>query len=180
MDQIRWVAFFSQTGGEIADIAEKLGRWPDVIVTNARPKSVRTLDPRLEGKGVKVVTPRPTPHDYRRVLQNPGKQKLLVTLHGWLHIVPEHIVNEYEIFNGHPGLITKYPELKGKDPQQRAIDEGYKICGSVIHKVIPAVDEGEILYSKQFFTKGLNIDQIYNKFKETSLSLWLKFFEDRW
>jgi folate-dependent phosphoribosylglycinamide formyltransferase PurN len=179
MDQIRWVAFFSQTGGEIADIAEKLGRWPDVIVTNARPKSVRTLDPRLEDKGVKVVTPRPTLHDYRRVLQNPGKQMLLVTLHGWLHIVPEQIVNEYEIFNGHPGLITKYPELKGKDPQQRAINGGYKICGSVIHKVIPAVDEGEILYSKQFFTKGLNTDQIYSRFKEVSLDLWIEFFNEK-
>ena len=180
MDQVRWIALFSQTGGEIADLAEKLGRWPDVIATNARPKSARTLDTRLENRGVKVVTPKPTVHDYRRIFQNPGNQKLLITLHGWLFIIPEQIVNQYEIYNGHPGLITKYSELKGKDPQKRAIEGGYKIAGSVIHKVIPAVDEGEILYSKQFFTKGLNSNEIYSEFKRVSLDIWCKFFEEKW
>ena len=32
----KWLAFFSQTGGEIADIAESLQRWPDLIITNER------------------------------------------------------------------------------------------------------------------------------------------------
>ena len=31
MEQTPWIAFFSQTGGEIADISNSLGRWPDVI-----------------------------------------------------------------------------------------------------------------------------------------------------
>lgn len=179
METKRWVAFFSQTGAEIADISEKIGRWPDIIVTNARPKSVRTLDPRLQNKGIKIVAPKPTIHDYRRVLQNPGKQELIITLHGWLWIIPERIVKDYKMYNGHPGLITKYPELKGKDPQQRAIDGKYKIAGSVIHEVISEVDEGKILYKKQFFTKGLNQEEIYQKFRKTSLDLWSKFFEEK-
>ena len=27
---------FSQTGSEIVDISEKIGRWPDVIITNSQ------------------------------------------------------------------------------------------------------------------------------------------------
>ena len=38
-----WIAFFSQTGGEIADIAESLQRWPDVIITNHRPEHLKIL-----------------------------------------------------------------------------------------------------------------------------------------
>ena len=33
-EDIKWIAFFSQTGAEIADIAESIGRWPDRIITN--------------------------------------------------------------------------------------------------------------------------------------------------
>ena len=29
-----WVALFSQTGSEIARLRERLGRWPDTIITN--------------------------------------------------------------------------------------------------------------------------------------------------
>ena len=33
-----WIAFFSQTGGEIADLAKSLGKWPDRIYTNERDR----------------------------------------------------------------------------------------------------------------------------------------------
>ena len=58
-----WVTFFSQTGAEIADIAESLDRWPDVIITNKRPDHLRTIDSRLEGK-VTFVPNRPSEDDY--------------------------------------------------------------------------------------------------------------------
>jgi folate-dependent phosphoribosylglycinamide formyltransferase PurN len=49
----------------------------------------------------------------------------IVTLHGWLRVIPAYVCERSRIYNGHPGLITKYPELKGKDPQVRAfIKEG--------------------------------------------------------
>ena len=51
MEQTPWIAFFSQTGGEIADISNSLGRWPDVIVTNERPEHLRTIDERVEKQG---------------------------------------------------------------------------------------------------------------------------------
>ena len=33
----KWITFFSQTGAEIADLSESIGRWPDLIITNERP-----------------------------------------------------------------------------------------------------------------------------------------------
>ena len=76
----KWIAFFSQTGAEICDIAESLGRWPDLIVTNIRPKSERTIDPRLEGRKIQMLPNKPNLLHYDNVLR--GKEKPIVTLHG--------------------------------------------------------------------------------------------------
>ena len=46
-EDIKWIAFFSQTGAEIADIAEEIGRWPTRIITNKRPDNLRVIDPRI-------------------------------------------------------------------------------------------------------------------------------------
>ena len=46
-EDIKWIAFFSQTGAEIADICEQIGRWPTRIITNKRPDNLRTIDPRI-------------------------------------------------------------------------------------------------------------------------------------
>ena len=42
-----WIALFSQTGSEIADISEKLGKSPDLVITNNRPDHLRTMDPEI-------------------------------------------------------------------------------------------------------------------------------------
>ena len=113
MVQRPWIAFFSQTGSEIVNISKALEREPDLIVTNERPDHLRKIN---EGIELCYVLPnKPTLADYEGVLS--AYENPLITLHGWLRIVPEEIASEYEIYNGHPGLITLYPELKGKDPQ---------------------------------------------------------------
>ena len=121
-----WVTFFSQTGAEIADIAESLDRWPDVIITNKRPDHLRTIDSRLEGK-VTFVPNRPSEDDYFKITKS--LRHPIMTLHGWLRVVPAEFIERYShsIFNGHPGLITKYPELKGKDPYSAS-----KSCSEII------------------------------------------------
>ena len=136
---MQWVAFFSQTGTEIVEISESLGRWPDKIITNKRPDHLRTINDKLLEKEIIYLPNKPTEDDYDAVLQD----NTIITLHGWLRVVPPVICNKYLIYNGHPGLITEYPELKGKDPQVRAyegIKEGkYPSAGAVIHKVIAIV-----------------------------------------
>ena len=66
----KWITFFSQTGAEIADISESLGRWPDQIFTNERPEKLRTIDPRIIEYGYTELPNKPVPDDYDAVLQD--------------------------------------------------------------------------------------------------------------
>jgi phosphoribosylglycinamide formyltransferase-1 len=102
----------------------------------------------------------------------------IVTLHGWLRIMPPSICNQFEIYNGHPGLITRYPELKGKDPQQKAFDLGLETSGCVIHEVTEGVDEGRILRSREVSIRELEIEQLFHILHQISISLWVDFLKD--
>lgn len=168
-----WIAFFSQTGSEIADIAEKLGRWPDRIITNERPEHLRTIDPRIEKRNYWTFPNKPDEENYMEVLE--FFPNSLVTLHGWLRIIPEVVCKHSTIYNGHPGLITKYPELKGKDPQKRAFKEQYPEIGTVIHEVTAGVDEGEVILSNSVEVKNLELDETFAILRKLSLELWVEF-----
>ena len=175
MDKHPWVTFFSQTGGEIADISEALGRWPDRIITNRRPSHLRVIDSRIPRKLLKFVDNTPSVDDYiwhLSAFENP-----LVTLHGWLRVVPIEVCEYYNIFNGHPGLITEYPELKGKDPQIRAFEGKYPVAGAVLHKVIPEVDEGKIIAEERFNAFNLSLDDLFRTLRDRSLYMWCNFLK---
>jgi len=171
-----WITFFSQTGGEIADISMSLGRWPDLIITNERPEHLRTIDERVEKQGYFTWPNKPTEEDYIATLEK--YPNAIVTLHGWLRIVPPYVCERSKIYNGHPGLITKFPELKGKDPQLRAYEGKYKTIGCVLHEVTAGVDEGEIIseveYSNDF---QLELDEIFRILKDKSLTMWTQFLK---
>lgn len=176
MAQRPWIAFFSQTGSEIVNLQDALGRVPDLIVTNDRPDHLRTIN---EGIEVCLELPnKPTLEDYENILseyENP-----LITLHGWLRIVPEEIANKYKIYNGHPGLITLYPDLKGKDPQVKAWEARYKTIGSVIHKVTAGVDEGPVIMERAFnLERLLSLDNTFRILHNISTDLWIKFLRER-
>ena len=176
MEQRPWIAFFSQTGSEIVNLQDALGRVPDLIVTNDRPDHLRTIN---EGIEVCLELPnKPTLEDYENILseyENP-----LITLHGWLRIVPEEIANKYKIYNGHPGLITLYPDLKGKDPQVKAWEARYKTIGSVIHKVTAGVDEGPVIMERAFnLERLLSLDNTFRILHNISTDLWIKFLRER-
>ena len=174
-----WIAFFSQTGSEIADISESIGRWPDIIITNQRPDHLRTIDERVVKAGYITTKNKPTETDLRLLLNQLVPKETIVTLHGWLRIMPKSLCEEFNIYNGHPGLITWYPELKGKDPQVRAyqgIQEGkYPVAGAVLHKVIPEVDEGKIIAEEKFNTFNLSLDDLFRILKDRSLYMWCNF-----
>ena len=170
-----WVAFFSQTGSEIADIAESLGKWPTRIITNKRPEDLRTIDPRIIEQGYIEMPNKPTEKEYMDILQY--FEDPIITLHGWLRIMPEEICRTYTTFNGHPGLITDYPELKGKDPQVRTwkgIQEGkYETAGAVIHRVTEGVDEGKVLLFERFNTFSVeSLDDLFKVLRDRSLYMW--------
>jgi len=178
-ENMKWIAFFSQTGGEIADIAETLGRWPDLIISNERPAHLRKIDSRIKGK-VKFISNRPKSEEYLKYLKkfkNP-----VVTLHGWLRIVPPEVLKDYEVYNGHPGLISTYPELKGKDPQIRAFEACMNPIGATLHRVEEGVDEGPIIAeletSVDYTDRSLDLDRFFRILRSKSLELWLNFLKD--
>jgi len=173
----KWITFFSQTGSEIVDLANCLYRWPDVIITNNT--DLDSIHPRIRNK----ITHTLNKEDAKtlHVLRSVAKPGDLITLHGWLRIVPRDICEQYNIYNGHPGLINKHPELKGKDPQQRAFENihRYSKIGSVVHKVTPKVDDGEIISSCSVNTpEKVTLEKMFNSLKLTSRESWLVFLKE--
>ena len=170
-----WIALFSQTGTEIVEVSKHLGRWPDYIVTNERPDHLRTINPELEGKVI-FVENKPTEAELELILSQGENQ--FVTLHGWLRIMPPIICNKYLIYNGHPGLITMYPELKGKDPQMKAFNLKHDLMGCVIHKVTAGVDEGKVLKEVFFNAWGITEENMWKTLRDRSSYLWIKFLKE--
>jgi folate-dependent phosphoribosylglycinamide formyltransferase PurN len=177
METRKWIAFFSQTGSEIVQISEALGRWPDMIISNRRPESARIINSGIPEDKIYYTSNSPEGYEYFHYLCQ--VQDPIVTLHGWLRVVPEEICTSYQMYNGHPGLITKYPELKGKDPQIRAFEGNYNTGGCVIHKVTPGVDEGEILMEREVGIRLLDHEGLFRILHKTSVDMWVEFLKER-
>jgi len=169
----KWIAFFSQTGTEIVDIAKSLDRWPDKIITNQRPEHLRKINDELLEREIIYLPNKPSVDDYNVVLED----NALVTLHGWLRVMPPTICEKFLIYNGHPGLITEYPELKGKDPQIRAFEGKYPVAGAVLHKVTAEVDEGKIIAEERFNAFNLELDDLFRILRDRSLYMWTNFLK---
>ena len=173
----KWIAFFSKSGSEIAEVSNRLGRWPDLIITNR--KSSTGCNPAILERKVVFIKNDPTEIDYTNAINSCWGTDVFITLHGYMRILPKKICETYEIYNGHPGLITKYPELKGKDPQMRAFEGGYDTGGSVIHKVTPGVDEGEVLMEREVGVRLLDLDGLFHILHNTSVNMWIEFLKER-
>jgi folate-dependent phosphoribosylglycinamide formyltransferase PurN len=178
----KWIAFFSQTGNEIAEVSNHLDRWPDVIITNERPARLRKINQEVLSKNIITLPNQPTVEDYRSVLAEAiGIDTYVITLHGWLRVIPTEVIEEYStIYNGHPGLITKYPELKGKDPQMKAWNLDLSSSGCVIHQVTAGVDDGPVVRSQQISIRNLTMDEMFQKLHNISVDMWVNFLKRHW
>lgn len=178
--QQNWGVLISQTGSEIVAISEELGILPSLIVTN-RVTKISEKNMEIFGKNnieIVVLPNKPTLDQY---LRSGLLEKELITLHGFLRIVPEGFFPHFkgEIYNGHPALITMYPELKGFNKQEDIAgnQEKYEWCGSVIHKVIPELDSGEVVVACSTKNTANTIDEAYELLRGTSLRSWTIFFK---
>ena len=168
-----WVTFFSHTGTEIVNLSNRLqssGLQPDIIITN-EPRGRDNIHPGILDN---IYVPnKPSVDDYFKVIPTDA----IVTLHGWMRIVPPEICDAYKIFNLHPGLITKYPELKGKDPQAKVAEltDDYSKIGCVIHRVTSELDSGEVVYETSIMNNSYNEKTIINKLHDISLEMWVDF-----
>ncbi len=181
-----WVVLFSQTGSEIVRLQKHTGRWPDKIFTNN--SDIETWHPKmrqLHKSGLSSQSGKSRINIVNNLQANTCnflhnvKKDSLITLHGWLRIIPGDISKQYELVNGHPGLINTYPDLKGKDPQIRAYDSNYGVIGSVVHRVTPIVDDGKILtYTAIYRETKDTLEDVFEKLAFTSLKSWQKFFNN--
>jgi folate-dependent phosphoribosylglycinamide formyltransferase PurN len=188
---MKWVAFFSQTGSEIVNISKTIGKWPDVIVTNKQSRFGINDDllSVVESTINRYVTLPEFPKeiDYLKVadilgysiLDEKWQDEVLITLHGYLRILPPDFTTSSNIYNGHPGLITKHPNLKGLDPQKKAWNENHIRIGCVIHRVIPELDSGEVVAEKMIHNNFETFVDMLDALHVASSQLWINFLNDR-
>jgi folate-dependent phosphoribosylglycinamide formyltransferase PurN len=176
-----WIAFFSQTGSEIVELSKALGRKPDLLVTNNFEEKIK-FHPGIRELGVTILSAR---HDmlmnYFRNQVVYNVPQTLISLHGYLRILPADICEKYEIYNGHPGAIDLYPELKGKDPQMKVWQDNdrYAIIGSVVHKCTAELDGGEVLKAVHLRNRNSTVEELFTSLKMTSLSAWNFFLREK-
>ena len=178
---MKWITFFSQTGSEIMNVIEKTGREPDLIVTNRVDLNGVNLKLLNKYKSkIRQLPNRPTVNDYYNLINKNRNlfDNCIITLHGYLRIIPDFMCENYRIYNLHPGLITKYPILKGFNPQEKAFRLKLPTSGSVIHKVTPVLDSGKILKSIEVDIKNLSLDEVYDKIHKSSSLLLTDFLKE--
>jgi phosphoribosylglycinamide formyltransferase-1 len=181
MRKLNWTVFISQTGSEVLNISMKLGIVPKVLVTNNIKKLSTHVRHYLEYQGciIKEIPFNPVLADYS---QEEILNSDLITLHGFLRVLPEDFINEFKgsIINGHPALITKYPELKGLNKQEDVFyhKEKYPLMGSVIHNVTSVLDDGEVLFEVSVRNDVESLEDAYAKLKKTSFDTWDIFFKN--
>ena len=188
---MKWVAFFSQTGSEIVNISRAIKRWPDLVVTNKQDDKTTHVElvQRVRQNDTEILTLPTWPKEINytsaadklnySILNEDWKKDVFVTLHGYLRILPPHFTRSSNIFNGHPGLITKHPELKGLDPQKKAWSENHIRVGCVIHKVIPELDSGEVVAEKMIHNNFETFIDLLDALHVASSELWINFLNDR-
>ena len=174
----KWVCFYSQTGSEINNIRKLLKKDPDIIVYNGDDLSHTNME-LLEDLGDKMVRlpAKPSLDDYLQLAEILPKD-CLITLNGYLRIIPKYMCEHFNILNLHPGLITKYPELKGFNPQEKAFNLNLPTTGVVIHEVTPELDSGKIIASKEVPIAGNTLDVVYEKLHDAATQLWVDVLKD--
>lgn len=178
-----WAVLVSQTASEVIAISKEIGFIPSLLVTNRLTKIPQKNLEFLGKHGVTIRTmpAKPSPKDY---LFPELMEKQLITLHGFLRILPEEFFTHYKgaVYNGHPALITVYPELKGFNKQEDIAgnQEKYPTCGSVVHKVIPELDSGEVVVSVEVPNTANTVEEAYSLLRTTSLTSWKSFLRHTW
>ena len=189
---MKWIAFFSQTGSEIANISRKIKRWPDLVVTNKQDNhniNIELLYHYREGTNDNIIRlPKwPKETDYMRaadslsysILNEDWRKDVFVTLHGYLRILPPDFTRSSNIYNGHPGAIHIHPDLKGFNPQKKAWEANHIRVGCVIHKVTPELDDGPIIEKCLINNNFDSYEELERALHVESTKLWINFLNER-
>lgn len=181
---VKWYSLFSHTGKE----TESIWRLFDgqlhleaAITNNIKYNGPLPYVKLISGKYI------------NEWLMEPGNVEpgSIITLNGYMRIVPAEVLDylasiNCKVYNIHPAPIWLYPELKGKDPQERlweGLQSGkYIYIGAVIHEVDPGVDTGKMVHWHMELPVGIyNKDDLYNRLHLIGTAMWVEFFrEEMW
>ena len=183
----KWYGLFSHTGKELETLvfSDEIPLQLEAAITNNR-----YYDCRLADLGVKLYM-LPSYKDINWMLKHPQvvEDNSLITLNGYMGIVPSDVLRNLKlrgckVYNIHPAPIQLYPELRGKDPQERMYEgiqkREYKYVGVVIHEVDEGVDTGKIVHwVLQLADRSMNKDELYERLHELGTQAWESFFRER-
>lgn len=179
---VNWYSLFSHTGQETRALSQAL---------KGRAVLQRALTTNMGYNGPLLLALKFRKTEWiNQYLTTPGNIEpgSVITLNGYMRILPEEVINYLHsigctVLNIHPAPIQLYPELRGKDPQDRlyeGIQSGkYGFIGAVIHKVDAGVDTGEIVNWKlELADPSMSLPGLYAHLHNMGTELWLEVFEE--
>lgn len=183
----KWYSLFSHTGSETKalHLSEQVPVRLEAAITNNWDYSGN-----LASLGTKLYR-LASKEDINWMLKQPHlvEDNSLITLNGYMGIVPADVLDNLrsrgcKVYNIHPAPIQFYPELRGKDPQERMYEgiqkREYAYIGVVIHEVDAGVDTGKIVHwVLQLTDHSMTKDELYERLHEMGTQAWESFFRER-
>lgn len=183
----KWYSLFSHTGSETEALhfSEEVPLQLEAAITDNWDYSGN-----LDGMVTRLYR-LASRKDINWLLKQPHliEDSSLITLNGYMGIVPADVLQNLrergcKVYNIHPAPIQLYPELRGKDPQERMYEgiqkREYTYIGVVIHEVDAGVDTGKIVHwVLQLADPGMTKDELYARLHEMGTQAWESFFRER-
>lgn len=184
----KWYGLFSHTGKELEKLAgmdHDFDLRLDTVITNNMDYSGC-----LGTRGIRLFKLEST-KDVNWLLKQSQivKDNSIITLNGYMSILPADVLHNLKlrgckVYNIHPAPIQFYPELRGKDPQERLYEgiqkREYSYIGVVIHEVDEGVDTGKIVHwILELADHGMTQEELYVRLHELGTQAWESFFRER-
>jgi len=147
---MRVAVFVSGSGTNLQALLDACGEEAParVVLVAANKKDAKGLE-RARGAGIDTHFIK-DPSDGTAIIATLREYRVdLVVLAGYLKLVPEDVVLEYEnrMLNVHPALLPSFggPGMYGKRVHQAVLDSGATISGVTVHIVTAEYDRGPIV-----------------------------------
>ncbi len=114
------------------------------VVVSPLPENPASEFARSNGLRLEVVPPG---ERYGECLLTALEGSDLVCLAGYLRLLPDEVLERYQVLNIHPALLPKYggKGMYGLRVHEAVLAGGEAESGCTVHRVTPVYDEGEIL-----------------------------------
>lgn len=184
----KWYGLFSHTGKELEKLVSMDHGFDlrlDTMITNNMDYSGC-----LGTRGIRLFKLAST-KDVNWLLKQSQivEDNSIITLNGYMGILPADVLHnlktrDCKVYNIHPAPIQFYPDLRGKDPQERLYEgiqkREYSYIGVVIHEVDEGVDTGKIVHwILELADHGMTKEELYVRLHELGTKAWESFFRER-